>query len=115
MSLATIAVDIRHRAEWSVTDLLEWVVDSYVCAQSLKFALEKLRSGQYRFFIERDEEGYRVVRADRERSYLRRDADRLLGALGLLHDLGMTSDARSPQITPTGKQWWRHLTSVHAQ
>jgi hypothetical protein len=115
LSLETVSADVRHRAEWQVVKLLEWVVDAYVCSQSLRIALEKLRSGQYRFFIERDEEGYRVVKADAQRGYLRRDADRLGGALGLLHDLGMTSDARSPQITSVGKDWWRHLAKVHAK
>ena len=114
LSLETVSADIRNRAEWSVMSLLEWVVDSYVCSQSLRFALEKLRNGQYRFFIERDEEGYRVVKPDSGRGYLRRDADRLKGALGLLYDLGMTTDAKSPQITAVGKQWWRHLANVHA-
>lgn len=114
LSLETVSADIRNRAEWSVMSLLEWVVDSYVCSQSLRFALEKLRNGQYRFFIERDEDGYRVVKPDSGRGYLRRDADRLKGALGLLYDLGMTTDAKSPQITAAGKQWWRHLAIVHA-
>ena len=114
LSLETVSADIRNRAEWSVMSLLEWVVDSYVCSQSLRFALEKLRNGQYRFFIERDEDGYRVVKPDSGRGYLRRDADRLKGALGLLYDLGMTTDAKSPQITAAGKQWWRHLANVHA-
>lgn len=114
LCLESVASDIRQRADWTVAELLEWLVDTYVCAQSLRFALAKLRNGQYRFFVERDEEGYRVVKSDASRGYLRRDADRLRGALGLLHDLGMTTDPTAPQITTVGKAWWRQLAKLHS-
>jgi hypothetical protein len=109
LALAVVANDIRERESCTVSELLEWVVDSYVLSQALRFAIDKLRAGQFRFFVERNEEGYRIVKDDTIRQYFRRDADRLRGALSLLCDLGLLTAHEGGLVTPLGRKQWRKI------
>ena len=111
LSLASIGSDIQERGELSVVELLEWIIDSYVITQAQRVALSKLRSGQYRFFIDREEEGFRIVKPDPDRLFYKRDADRLRGAFGLMHDLGMLSDFDKGRTTALGRKHWKRIAN----
>jgi hypothetical protein len=111
ISLESIRKDISLLADVALADYLQWAVETYVLKQATRVAIQKLPD--YRFFIIRDEEGYRLVKQQAPRSYLSYDSSRIGSAFELLADLKLVETNGTITLTPTGRKVLRKLRSVH--
>jgi hypothetical protein len=111
ISLESIHKDVSLLADVAVADYLQWALETYVLKQATRVAIQKLPD--YRFFIIRDEEGYRLVKQQAPRSYLSYDSSRIGSAFELLADLKLLEINGPITITPTGRKVLQKLRSVH--
>jgi hypothetical protein len=93
----------RHR-DRTLAEFLAWCTEHWALAQSLRVALEKWTRDDYRYFIARDEDGYRIVQPQEPKANLVFDPPRVESSLALLYDLGLLegSDEGGYIITPAG-------------
>jgi hypothetical protein len=103
LSLAAFAGDTDARAGMSIGDYLAWITTSCVLAQSLEVATAKLRRGEFRYFVVRDDNGYQRVRRQRPNSFLIYDGTRIRSGYYLLEDLDLVSLNSGLRITRAGK------------
>lgn len=87
LPVSSVVSVISARGGERLGALLAWGVERWVLAQSLAVALQKWRRGQDRFFIVRDQDGYRIVKDHPSNNYLVFDRPRIWSSLQLLSDL----------------------------
>jgi hypothetical protein len=95
----------------TVADYLQWAVENYVLKQATRVAIQKLPD--YRFFIIRDEEGYRLVKRQNPRSYLSYDSSRIGSAFELMTDLKLVEINGAITLTATGRKVLQKLRTFH--
>lgn len=111
-----ISLESIHNAqcqlsETSIEEYLIWVLENYVLKQSTRIAIQKLPD--YRYFIARDEDGYRLVKHQNPRSYLSYDSSRIGSAFELMADLRLISMNGSITLTATGRRVLLRLREFH--
>ncbi len=67
------------------------ILDELVLTRSLHVALDKWAAKHDRFFLARDENGYRIVRDQAPDAYLTDDRPRIAAAYSLMADLGLVT------------------------
>ena len=95
---------------------MQWTVESYVLKQATKIAVEKLPD--YRFFILRDDGGYRLVReneASSSESYLSYDQCRIESAYALMSELRLVDLSEGYVLTQSGRKVLQKLLIHHTQ
>ena len=115
LALEVLLEDLQSRQAESLRDLVQRVVEVYVLSQSLRVALEKFARGEYRFFIARDQEGFRIVRNEDPRGHLGYDQPRLQGAYRLLEGLGLIDLGDGYAVTLAGETLLEELEDFHAE
>jgi hypothetical protein len=111
ISLEAIYKDLGRLADCNVADYLQWAVENYVLKQATRVAIYKLPD--YRFFITRDEEGYRLVKRQDPRSYLSYDSSRIGSAFELMTDLELVEINSAITLTATGRKVLQKLRTFH--
>jgi len=111
--LSVFAKDVELRRNDAMAQFLRWVVESCVLAQSGRIALEKLSRGDFRFFVMRDESGFRLVKSQDRGQSLTYDAPRLHGATSLLLSLGLVQGSDGLRLTPQGRSALKKLRTRH--
>jgi hypothetical protein len=110
LTLPWLAQEVRNRGDLSLQELLRWLVEWCILAQSVRVAYEKLDEGD-RFFILPVDGGYRLAheRQDPQR-YFAYDSSRLRGALSILVDLELLRRTKNGlSVTPLGKAVFQNL------
>ena len=113
IALGLLTRDADARATQSLGEYLAWLIECCVLSQSMAVALEKLARGDYRFFILREDDGFRVVRPQDPDAYLAFDASRLGAAFSLLTDLCLVDDNEGYRLTPAGRATLRRILAFH--
>ncbi|MGB9235805.1 MAG: hypothetical protein WCC04_15455 [Terriglobales bacterium] len=80
---------------------------------ALKIAAAIQKLPDYRFFIIRDEEGYRLVKRQNPRSYLSYDSSRIGSAFELMTDLKLVEINVAVTLTATGRKVLQKLRTFH--
>jgi len=111
ISLETINKDLAQLADGTVEDYLQWAVENYVLKQATRVATQKLPD--YRFFIIRDEVGYRLVKRQGPRSYLSYDSSRIGSAFELMTDLKLMEINGAITLTAAGLKVLQKLKKFH--
>ena len=111
LSLKIVAADVRQMETVALPDYLQWVVENYVLKQSAKIAIEKLPD--YRYFIVRDDNGYRLVKKQEPMSYLSYDPSRIGSAFALMSELRLVHLSRGYRLTQTGRKILQRLRVRH--
>ena len=115
LDLEVLLEDLEGRQTESLGDLVDRVVEVYVLSQSLRVALEKFARGEYRFFIARDQDGFRIVRKENAAGHLGYDQPRLQGAYSLLQGLGLIDLDAGYEITAAGENLLKELQGYHTE
>lgn len=103
LPVSSVVNVISGRGGERLGSLLAWSVERWVLAQSLAVALQKWRRGQDRFFIVRDQDGYRIVKDHPSNNYLVFDRPRIWSSLQLLSDLQLVRMDGPLTTTTTGR------------
>jgi hypothetical protein len=104
LSLHWLNQALEQRDADTVLETIRWLIEGCVIGQANRVAFDKLSQGD-RFFIKRDDSGYRLAESLSDRaSYFNFDADRLLGATRLLVDLELLKWNERITITPAGRR-----------
>ena len=111
ISLEAIYKDLGQQSDTPVAEYLQWIVENYVLKQSTRVAIQKLPD--YRFFIVRDEEGYRLVKRQNPQSYLSYDSSRIGSAFELMADLKLIDMNGAITLTATGRKILQKLRVFH--
>jgi hypothetical protein len=98
-------------ANATVEEYLLWVLENYTLKQATRIAIQKLPN--YRFFIVRDEDGYRLTKHQDPRSYLSYDSSRIGSAFELMADLKLINMNGSIALTATGRKVLQRLKAFH--
>jgi hypothetical protein len=103
LTLPWMMAELTKRADQTVGDLVQWLVESCVLSQALRVAYDKLVAGQERFFIQRVDGGYTLAQ-DRQNflGYFSYDANRLWGAMEVLKNLDLIRWTPSLTLTRAG-------------
>lgn len=113
ISLASLINDTDARLDLTLGEYLAWLVTTCVLSQAVQVATAKLRRGQFRYFVLRDEDGYRLVRRQRMGSYLIFDGGRIRSGYRLLRGLRLVTTSHGINITRHGIELLRTLRSAH--
>jgi hypothetical protein len=113
LSLESIARDTDEMRAVALVDYLQWTVENYVLKQSTKTAIEKLPD--YRYFIVRDDDGYRLVKKQSASSYLSYDPSRIESAFALMSELKLVHLSQGYRLTPDGRKVLQQLHAHHSQ
>jgi len=112
LSLESIALDTDEMRTVTLVDYLQWTVENYVLKQSTKTAIEKLPD--YRYFIVRDDSGYRLVKKQSASSYLSYDPSRIESAFALMSELKLVHLSQGYRLTPDGRKVLQQLHAHHS-
>jgi hypothetical protein len=113
LCLSVFAKDVELRRNDTMAQFIRWVVESCVLAQSGRIALEKLSRGDFRFFVMRDESGFRLVKSQDRGQSLTYDAPRLHGAISLLRSLSLVRGDAGLRLTQEGRSALKKLRTRH--
>jgi hypothetical protein len=97
----------------SVAEFLAWCAEHLCITQSLRVALEKLP--QDRYFIARDEDGYRIVQPQKPSANLVFDPPRVASSLSLMTDLGLVRAEENYEITSAGEALLERALAFHEE
>jgi hypothetical protein len=112
LSLEILAADVEQMRSETLGSYLQWAVENYVFKQATKVALGKLPD--YRYFIVRDDNGYRLVKPDqRPSSYLSYDPSRIESAFALMSELNLIDPTKGYRLTRTGRNVLQALRAHH--
>jgi hypothetical protein len=111
LSLASVCADLQQFTDMQTADYFSWIIENYVLKRGIRVAIEKLPD--YRFFISRDEEGYRLVKAQNPESYLAYDISRIDSAYRLMADLRLIETNQGFRLTSLGRKVLEQLRIVH--
>jgi hypothetical protein len=110
LSLASVCDDLQQFADIPTADYFSWIIENYVLKQAIRVAVDK---PDYRFFIMRDEEGYRLVKHQNPDSYLAYDVSRIESAYLLMADLRLIETNNGFRLTSLGRKVLEQLRIVH--
>lgn len=113
LSLESVALDTDGMRTVALVDYLQWTVENYVLKQATKTAIEKLPD--YRYFIVRDDSGYRLVKKQNAASYLSYDPSRIESAFALMSELKLIHLSQGYRLTPAGRKVLQQLHAHHCQ
>jgi hypothetical protein len=108
--LASVCDDLQQFADIPTADYFSWIIENYVLKQAIRVAVDK---PDYRFFIMRDEEGYRLVKHQNPDSYLAYDVSRIESAYLLMADLRLIETNNGFRLTSLGRKVLEQLRIVH--
>jgi hypothetical protein len=111
LSLEAVCNDLEQLSDSTVAEYLQWAVETYVLKQSTRVAVQKLPD--YRFFIIRDDQGYRLVKSQSPRSYLSYDSSRIGSAYELMSGLKLIDMKNGIKLTAAGRKVLQKLRSHH--
>jgi hypothetical protein len=111
ISFEAVYKDLDQLSDSTVVEYLQWAIENYVLKQATRVAIQKLPD--YRFFIIRDEEGYRLVKRQDPRSYLSYDSSRIGSAFELMTDLRLVEINGAITLTATGRKVLQRLRAFH--
>lgn len=111
LSLDIIAHDADQMEAATLSDYVQWVTETYVLKQATRIAIDKLPD--YRFFILRDDDGYRLVKSQNPGSYLAYDPNRIQSAFELMADLELLNLTNGYKLTATGRKELDKLRMHH--
>jgi hypothetical protein len=111
LSLEAVSNDLDQLSDVTLVEYLQWAVETYVLKQSTRVAMRKLPD--FRFFIIRDDEGYRLVKPQRPRSYLSYDSSRIGSAYELMAGLKLMDINSGFKLTAAGRQVLQRLRAHH--
>jgi hypothetical protein len=112
LSLAVVCSDLQQFSDIPTADYLSWIIENYVLKQAIRVAIDKLPN--YRFFIMRDEEGYRLVKTQNPESYLAYDISRIDSGYRLMEDLRLTDTSQGLRLTSLGRKTLERLRNTHS-
>jgi hypothetical protein len=112
LSLQSVATDVGHMGSFVLPDYLQWIVENYVFKQATKIAVEKLPD--YRYFIVRDDNGYRLVKKQNPFSYLSYDPSRIQSAFALMSELNLIHLSQGYRLTRAGRIVLQQLRAHHS-
>jgi hypothetical protein len=115
LCLSTFAKDVASRRTNTMAQFFRWAIESCVLAQSGRVALEKLSRGDFRFFVMRDESGYRLIKTQDRQQSLNYDASRLSGAINLLRSLSLIQGTQGLRLTLSGRSVLKKLRTRRHQ
>jgi hypothetical protein len=113
ISLDSVWVDIQQMQVATLSEYVWWTVENYVLKQATRIAVDKLPD--YRFFIERDDAGYRLVKPQNPRSYLSYDPSRIESAYTLMSELKLIDLQEGFRVTPLGRSLLGRLRLHHRE
>ena len=113
ISVDSVWVDIQQMQDAVLSDYVWWAVENYVLKQATRIAVDKLPD--YRFFIERDEGGYRLVKQQNPWSYLSYDPSRIESAYTLMSELKLIDLQERFRLTSLGRSVLGHLRLHHRE
>jgi hypothetical protein len=113
LSLDAVSSDVNRMEAAALSDYVQWAVESYVLKQATRIALEKLPD--YRFFVVRDDNGYRLVKRQRPLSYLSYDSSRIESAFALMSELKLMKLSETYTLTALGRKVLQRLRAHHGQ
>lgn len=111
LSLAIVCSDLQQFCSSPTVDYVSWIIENYVLKQAIRVAIDKLPN--YRFFVLRDEEGYRLVKAQDPNSYLAYDISRIDSAYRLMEDLRLIDISGGLRLTSLGRKTLERLRNTH--
>ena len=112
LSLAVVCSDLQQFCGSPTVNYLSWIIENYVLKQAIRVAIDKLPN--YRFFVMRDEEGYRLVKAQNPDSYLAYDISRIDSAYRLMEDLRLIDISQGLRLTSLGRKTLERLRNAHS-
>jgi hypothetical protein len=104
---------VEGAGEMSVAEFLAWCAEHLCITQSLRVALQKLP--QDRYFIARDEDGYRIVQPQKPSANLVFDPPRVASSLSLMSDLGLVRAEENYEITSAGESLLERALAFHEE
>lgn len=107
------ANEILSRPQLTLRQLVAHIVERWVLGQSLRVALGKWADGQDRFFVARDEDGYRIVRKQDPHQYLAYDPPRIDSSIEVLEDLALLERDNGLRLTSLGEALREEALSFH--
>jgi len=102
------------RSEFDLPEYVRWLIERCVLDQANYVALAKLAAGQFRFFVLRDSDGYRLIRDQGAGAYLNYDSSRFLSAYRLLAGLNLVTLENEWQVTPAGREVLKRVIAHHS-
>jgi hypothetical protein len=111
LSLEAVSNDLDQLSDVTLVEYLQWAVETYVLKQSTKVAVQKMP--EFRFFIIRDDEGYRLVKLQHPRSYLSYDSSRIGSAYELMSGLKLVKMNGGITLTAAGRKVLQTLRARH--
>lgn len=102
--LGWLLQETEARSQLSLGEYVRWLTERCLLGQANQIALEKLAADQYRFFILRDSDGYRLIRDQGAGAYLDYDSRRFPAAYRLLEGLELVSLEGPWRLTPAGRK-----------
>lgn len=114
IDLETAAEDADARNSLPLGSYLRWVIEIYVLSQTLQIALDKAAQKQYRFFLARDVDGFRIAKPVNATAYIQYDEPRVSASYGLLKQLGLLDRAEGYHITHLGREVLDKARTYHA-
>ena len=111
IALDSVVRDANQMGNSSLPDYLQWLVENYVLKQSTRIALEKLPD--YRYFLVRDDAGFRLVKKQDPRSYLAYDPSRIGSAFELMSELKLVDISNGYRLTENGRRVLDQLRTLH--
>ncbi len=115
LALSAFTQLTEARLEESLEEYLYWLIERCILDQANLVAFEKLSRGDYRFFVLRGENGYRVVKKQDTEGYLEYDQPRMHSAFLLMKDLGIVSLNGALSLTKLGERLLDRVRARHKQ
>jgi hypothetical protein len=111
LSLKVLTDDAEAMRNTSIPEYLQFIVETYVLKQSTRVATQKLPD--YRFFIIREDHGYRLVKKQDPNSYLTYSLARVSSAYDLMAGLKLIDREQGLRLTGPGQTVLRQLRAQH--
>jgi hypothetical protein len=111
LSLEVLTDDAEGMRNSPVSEYLQFVLETYVLRQASRVATQKLPD--YRFFIIREDDGYRLVKKQDPSSYLFYSLSRVSSAYDLMAGLKLIDKEHGLSLTGAGRTVLRQLREQH--
>jgi hypothetical protein len=102
-----------NRLDLTVQAYVDWIITTCVLAQSVQVATAKLRRGEFRYFVVRDGDGYRLVKTQSPASYLIYDGSRIEAGYQLLQELSLVTRNDGLRILAEGREVMDRVREHH--
>jgi hypothetical protein len=111
LSMGSVSDDLVSMQSAPADEYLCWIIETCVLKQATLVAAEKLPD--FRFFIARDEEGYRLTASRQPSAYLAYDPNRIEAAYQLMAELGLLKKDEYIVLTQLGRSTLSRLRVHH--